>query len=502
MTHRAEPAGTVGPKHTGDPHAVQLPGIRLGVVRGISYGLFGQPDEFAPPARALGAGLVRAYVYWGQVEPEPGSYTWDTVDALLGQLNGDEEVWITICSSSRWATRQSTDFLPPSPAHDLATYREFVSRLVRHCAGRVKFWQCDNEPSNTALLWAGTAAEYVAQLEVMYAAVKEADPAATVVLGGCGYDVFSSEPDSGPRRFFEHLASAGKDWFDAFSVHLYGDPVDIPAYLETAREFMRRNGYLRPVLVGEYAGPVLFEFPELGAVVQSVLAEAFSGPPTKMATDELREQVGQDTPERRAMRALYDRMTQLPPKLQMFLADCPPALDDARHRINCRQIVMRNMLALAGGVRRTAYWNLAPEVPGPVDPYQMMHLMFGKLPLLDYQDRALTRRYPAADTFALLTEQLAEVETVQRIELADQPSLYLFEVRRADRPPLTVLWQLRDTFDGEHEPSVEVELPWSATSARAIDALGQPHATEVRDGRLHLAVCGTPIFVAPIHPSR
>ena len=113
------------------PASFDLPGIRLGVVRGISYGVFGRPDEFVPQARALGAGLVRAYLYWGQIEPEPGRYVWDTVDALLDQLDGDEEVWITLCSSSLWATRQPTDFLPPSPAHDLATYGEFVRRTVR-----------------------------------------------------------------------------------------------------------------------------------------------------------------------------------------------------------------------------------------------------------------------------------------------------------------------------------------------------------------------------------
>jgi hypothetical protein len=62
-------------------------GIRLGVVRGISYGLFGPPGEFVPQARALGAGLVRAYLFWSQVEPEPGHYRWDTVDALLAQLD-------------------------------------------------------------------------------------------------------------------------------------------------------------------------------------------------------------------------------------------------------------------------------------------------------------------------------------------------------------------------------------------------------------------------------
>ena len=65
------------------------PGIRLGVVRGISYGLFGEPGEFgtAGPVR-WAPGWSVAYLYWGQVEPEPGRYRWDVVDALLGQLDG------------------------------------------------------------------------------------------------------------------------------------------------------------------------------------------------------------------------------------------------------------------------------------------------------------------------------------------------------------------------------------------------------------------------------
>src|SRR5262245_53126207 len=118
-------------------HHVEPDGIRLGVVRGISYGLFGKPDTFAGEARALGARLIRAYLYWSQVEPRPGQWEWDTVDALLDQMEGDQELWITLCSSSMWATRTSTDFQPPSPARDLAAYREFVRRTVAHCVGRV-----------------------------------------------------------------------------------------------------------------------------------------------------------------------------------------------------------------------------------------------------------------------------------------------------------------------------------------------------------------------------
>jgi hypothetical protein len=104
----------------------------------------------------------------------------------------------------------------------------------------------------------------------MYDAVKEADPAAAVVLGGCGYDVFSSAP----RQFFDHVAKAGRDAFDLFSVHLYGDLDRIPEYLATARQFMQAHGYLKPIVAGEYAGPQPFEFPEVMAVMQETFAAA------------------------------------------------------------------------------------------------------------------------------------------------------------------------------------------------------------------------------------
>src|SRR6188472_1374019 len=96
---------------------VGLEGIRLGVVRGISYGLFGKPDTFMPQLRELGATLVRVYIYWSQIEPEPGTYTFEVIDAFLDQLDGSEEVWITVCSSSPWASQQATTFLPPSEEH-------------------------------------------------------------------------------------------------------------------------------------------------------------------------------------------------------------------------------------------------------------------------------------------------------------------------------------------------------------------------------------------------
>jgi hypothetical protein len=267
---------------------------------------------------------------------------------------------------------------------------------------------------------------------------------------------------------------------------------------------MRAHGCLRSVVVGEYAAPVPFEFPEAQAVMYEVFAEAFTGDAQVQSTDELAARARQDTPERRAMAALYARMPQLPPRLQMFMEGCPPELEARRHRINCRELVSCTLQALAAGVRRTLYWNLAPEVPGPADPLQIMHLMFGKLAMLGYRDGELAVRHPAADTFALLAAQLAGARRVTRVQSADSPGLYAFEVERAGRGPLLVLWDRRDTADdtaddttdGEDRPPVPVSWPWPASTATAVDAFGEPHAVEVRDRRLRVAVSGTPVFVS------
>jgi hypothetical protein len=182
----------------------------------------------------------------------------------------------------------------------------------------------------------------------------------------------------------------------------------------------------------------------------------------------------------------------------MFMAGCPADLEARRERIGCRQVVMRTVLALAEGVRRTAYWNLAPEYPGPVDHLQLMHLLIGKLPLLGYRDGELSVRHPPADTFALLARALAGTRTVSRITReGQQESLRAFAADRPGRGPLLVLWDQRDPFDGEDQPPLTVTWPWPwpAQAATVTDAFGQSGAVPVQDGQLRLSVTDTPLLI-------
>lgn len=466
-------------------------GIKLGIVRGISFGVFGPPDRFMPEVRGLGSRFARLYLTWNEIEPEQSRFDWTAVEALLAQIEAGDEIWVTVVSSSRWATQQPTDFLPASPARDSSAYQMFLGALVSRCAGKVTYWQCNNEPSNAGL-WGGTAEDYAEQAATFARVVRQIDPKAKVVLGGCGYDVLSAPAGAPPRAFFETVLERAGDAFDLFAVHLYDDPKRIPAHIDDVRQMMRAHGAERPVVVGEYGGPTLLGFPALEPVMHRVMMEAFSGAGPSLDSADLA--AATETPDRKAMRVLYDRMAEQPPELQMFMQGCPPMLEARRHRIACREIVTRNLLALASGVTRTLCWNLAPEVPNYRDRFNLMGFLSDKLALLDYVNGTLGKREPAADAFTRLAKSLEGTVSVRRLET--EPGVVAIEVVR-ERGVLHVLWAQGDAFAGEDDAPRLVEWPWPHKTAQAVDIFGMAHPLTPTDQRISLALSVTPLFVEP-----
>src|SRR6185436_16078808 len=89
-----------------------------------------------------------------------------------------------------------------------------------------------------------------------------------------------------------------------------------------------------------------------------------------------------------------------------------------------------------------------------------MHLLFGKLTLMDYDGEKLAARHPAADAFATLAEKLAGATEVRAAAVDGPATVHAFHVERAGRGPLLIAWDQRDWFDGEDAPPVTATLPW------------------------------------------
>jgi hypothetical protein len=467
----------------------------FGIAWFFLYGTHGVPAAtFMPQVRELGGGFTKVYLFWQQIEPEPGRYDWTAVDAFLDQLHSPDEGLVSLFTASEWATTKRSSMLPPSPAKDLDAYYRFVFETVKHCRGRVRYWQNDAEPNNP-IYWAGTKEQFVEHLKVFHRAVKAADPAALVVVGG--YDGLFVPPgmkalpgqktDPFPQqeaglRFFDHVLQAGAEAFDVFDLRLYGDPYSIEARVAYLRSRMRAFGYERPFICTEYGGPGLFEFRENHRYIPLVAtwSQTVSAGPATAAT------------KANPIAGMYATMSSLAPQTQMFMQGCAPELDAKYQRIQARSLVMRNLFALCAGVERTLYWDLV-TAPGPRD--DLMNLMYGKIGLLGLEGGELKRRTTTAEAFARMTKELAGVRAVKRVPLPDQPDVFLFQVDCSAAAPVHVVWERRDQFSGEDVPPVRCRWPTAMARVHAVDALGAEVPVNIHQGTIELQVGVTPVYV-------
>ena len=275
--------------------------------------------------------------------------------------------------------------------------------------------------------------------------------------------------------------------FDLFDLRLYANPYTIQGRVEVMRQKMSALGYERPIICTEYGGPGFFEMPQNLRYVPLVMSWSQSvQKPTKDGNPVA------DSAGKKGIADLYSKMETLAPETQMFMLGCKPDLQARFERIQARDLVMRNVFAFAAGVQRTLYWDLVNDVS---DRDDLMTLMYGKIAVLGYDHGKLTKRFPVAEAYARMANQLHGVRRVTQIHLQDKPTVYLFEVERTHRKPLFVVWEKRITFSGEDLPPVTFGMKWPTKSAIALDALGKTVPTTVKDGEISFPLSLTPIFV-------
>ncbi len=488
---------TVTPAQSrGEPELNKRARSPFGIAWGYLYDHFGaEPGPYLPGVRSLGADLSRVILFWEQLEPQKGRFDWSALDNYVQELRSPDEGFVTLYSTSSWATTVSAVLMPAAPAKDPDDYYRFVFETVKRHAGRVRYWGNDAEPTNPAF-WAGSADDFIKQLQIFHRAVKDADPQALVVLGGCdglfippGLKLPNGDPvppmphQDVALAFFDQVLREASDAFDVFDLRLYLDPETIVPRVEYIRARMRANGYEKPIIGGEYGGPSFFEFPEnwkyLELVTRWSVTTDEQGRPTVDPT------IGQ------AIARMYDEMSTLAPQTQMFMQGCPPELDAKLRRIQSRTLVMQNLFALAAGVERSLYWNYSPATNERDD---IMYLMFGKFALLDRRGDTM-QLTETADAFQRMTSVMAGVQSVTQVSVPQHPAILLFKVDRGSRGTAWAVWERRDRFSGEDAPPIEFTWPTNWRGAAALDVLGAQPNVNVSEGRLSVLVGATPTFI-------
>lgn len=189
---------------------------------------------FLADVAELGARYVRLDVTWAFIEPTAGNRTWGFYDAVMDDIKASGLEPIMLIAYGNTAYGSPSNMAPPPDHGDYAAFAGAVAARYSQPRWGFHVYQAWNEP-NLASFWGGppNAAAYVNLLAEASAAIRAADPAATVLTAGIA--------PAGVTAYVSAMYAAGaRPHFDGLAIHPYiGEGADS---MWDVRGVMNANG--------------------------------------------------------------------------------------------------------------------------------------------------------------------------------------------------------------------------------------------------------------------
>lgn len=224
------------------PGGVRLPGQRFGVNIVLGSAPTAQLLDWA---KGINAGWVRATLRWGDMEPQQGTYRWDSLDELTAAARErDLRLLLIVTGAPTWAN--PIGGLPEDPA----TFATFVGALAQHAEGQVSAYEIWDAP-NTAAANGGTVVDpgdYAAFLKASYDAIKAADRCA-IVMNGALLPNASRDPNVAIddlafyRGMLQYQDGLARDAYDIFATQLNTSGVSPITLWEFGNQALSRGYY-------------------------------------------------------------------------------------------------------------------------------------------------------------------------------------------------------------------------------------------------------------------
>ena len=196
--------------------------------------------KWIPQMAAIGITTLRACrTSFGDIEPEEGKWTWDRLDSQLDYADTHHmEFFGLLLGNPKW---NGQDPRGNMPVNNLPAWSAYVSEVVRHTKGRIRYWEVWNEPPN----FTGreqTPADYARLVISSYDAAKAANPDCMVGLAAKSVHV----------NYLEQVIRAGaKDHFDYITLHPYEVLGTVSANAGTEAVYMNIVPTIRKMLAAQ-----------------------------------------------------------------------------------------------------------------------------------------------------------------------------------------------------------------------------------------------------------
>ncbi len=412
-------------------------------------------------------------ITWNHIEPEPPingqhNYHWDDVDKAvkMAQNAGFKHLIVVLKSSAEWATerRKSSGLIerlnaaqslvgtPPTNQENLEYYKDYVRNFVERydADGKndmpgllypVLDYEVETEAQHKAY-WLGTAEEYATVLRAAYGAIKEASPNAKVILAGVTFwDIFDDGPkseqeinrlvdglaDRYPRFDFRHNFGEDfrlqidfisktlkeKNYFDAVEFHLLSYYTSIPGTVKWLRDEMRKNGYEKPIYMGDAGAVYIPSSDKKGFLSAWSTYTLFSKPPYKNGDK------------------LFKILKSKKDKYGLKYKDVDKWFKKEQASILVKSLVM----AAGEGIKGSNWWTWkdipALSLPVITNGVARSWSLGG---LIDNDNKT---KKPVFYAYKLLLEKIGNFSTVEKISLNSDISSYKFMV---EGKPIYVMW--------------------------------------------------------------
>lgn len=445
----------------------------------VAYGETYSGGDYIKHLEDLGIKNAEISLGWDEVEfypPTSPDYLFNTsnLDKFLDQLNTDTVALVRISArSSEWGTKDINRTVPK----DLSiggSYYNYVYNVVKRTDGKVSYFEDEWEADCVKKHWTGTAEEYAQMTMTFYQAVKDANSNALVIIG-------SADGGLAPCKQFttdvlDYLSAQQEDSFDLFDMHLYFGMYAIPNRVQYYRDLL--DSYPKfadtPIVTTEYGGPSPTEFAYVDPAKYADLIKEVEIDPCIFATD----------------------LQGYPDQFRMFAYGIQNEswLDEKRDRIQGRQMVQRTILAFSSGVERLDWWNLHhPELGKGKLGCAIRHPIFGKMSLMTQKRDGTLIPNPTFNYYKVMAEKIDGAKSIE--QLSTNANIYAFELIDKNDKTLYVIWEKRDQFTGEDDPSVSFKfsVPWQ--NAKATEIFGNQQTVTAVNGDITIQITDTPIFV-------